>query len=105
MEGIMKNFMLPFFLICCAVPIRAGAADFFNSAGSFKIAKAVKLGRGSAYNSTALQQISGSQFKTSRTVTACPGGEDCGCKETNIDLKKNSGEKFSAVFFNRGIWR
>lgn len=69
------------------------------------IDKAVKQGRGSAYNSTVLQQISGSQFKTSRTVTACPGGEDCGCKETNIDLKKNSGEKFSAVFFNRGIWR
>lgn len=63
------------------------------------IDKAVKQGRGSAYNSTALQQISGSQFKTSRTVTACPGGEDCGCKETNIDLKKKQRRKILRCFF------
>lgn len=104
----MKKFMLSFFLICCAIPIRAGAADFFNSAGSFKIAKAVKLGRGSAYNSTALQQINGSQSKTSCTVTACsagqyfnesscscspcPSGEDCGCKETyNSSMSVSNG--------------
>lgn len=76
--------MISFFLICCAVPIRAGAADFFNSASSFKIAKAVKLGRGSAYNSTTLQQINGSQSKTSCTVTACSAGQyfnesSCSC--------------------------
>ncbi len=92
--------------VCFFTPGKTDALSFgdFNRK-TITIDKAVKQGRGSAYNSTALQQISGSQFKTSRTVTACPGGEDCGCKETNIDLKKNSGEKFSAVFFNRGIWR
>lgn len=92
--------MISFFLICCAVPIRAGAADFFNSASSFKIAKAVKLGRGSAYNSTTLQQINGSQSKTSCTVTACsarqyfnesscscspcPSGKTAGAKKRTI---------------------
>ena len=76
-------------------PDKSGRHGFFNSAGSFKITKAVKLGRGSTYNSTVLQQINGSQSKTSCTVTACsagqyfnesscscspcPSGEDCVC--------------------------
>lgn len=43
MEGKMKKFLL--FLFCCTTPITAGAADIFDSAGAFTVAKAVKLGR------------------------------------------------------------
>lgn len=35
----MKNFMLSFFLICCAVPIRAGAADFLIQPAVLKLPK------------------------------------------------------------------
>lgn len=71
--------------MCFFTPEKTDALSFgdFNRK-TITIGKAVKQGRGSAYNSTALQQISGSQFKTSRTVTACPGGQwfnesSCSC--------------------------
>ena len=89
--------------MCFFTPGKTDALSFgdFNRK-TITIDKAVKQERGSAYNSTALQQISGSQFKTSRTVTACSGGEDCGCKETNIDLKKTA-EKNSPLFSLTGV--
>ena len=53
----MKKLLFSFFLICCAVPLTAEAADLFNTNGSFKVAKAVKLGRGSAYSVSASSNV------------------------------------------------
>ena len=46
----MKKLLFCFSLICCIVPMTVTAADLFNTSDSFKVAKAVKLGRGKAYS-------------------------------------------------------
>ena len=67
----MKKLL--FFLICCAVPITADAANIFNFNDSFNIAKAVKLGRGSAYSVNASSNLNpGGQISDKKSCsTGC----------------------------------
>ncbi len=96
----MKNLL--FFLICCAMPITAGAADLFDAGGSFKIAKAVKLGRSGSVSGTADSafdnnsgSIGGSTANTCYTGTYNAGKQGCkscsdamtGCKECDSATK------------------
>ena len=75
-EGVMKKLLFSFFLICCAVPLTAEAADLFNTNGSFKVAKAVKLGRGSAYSVSASSNVNtGGKISSKKTCSA--GCSDC----------------------------
>ena len=72
----MKKLLFSFFLICCAVPLTAEAADLFNTNGSFKVAKAVKLGRGSAYSVSASSNVNtGGKISSKKTCSA--GCSDC----------------------------
>ena len=75
-ESVMKKLLFSFFLICCAVPLTAEAADLFNTNGSFKVAKAVKLGRGSAYSVSASSNVNtGGKISSKKTCSA--GCSDC----------------------------
>ncbi len=75
-ESVMKKLLFSFFLICCAVPLTAEAADLFNINGSFKVAKAVKLGRGSAYSVSASSNVNtGGKISSKKTCSA--GCSDC----------------------------
>lgn len=69
----MKNLLFSFFLICCAMPITAGAAGLFDVGSSFNIAKAVKLGRGSAYSVNASSNLNpGGQISDKKSCsTGC----------------------------------
>ena len=71
----MKKFL--FFLLCCAVPVTADAADIFNFNDSFNLAKAVKLGRGSAYSVAADSNVNTGTGKTEITKSCSTGCSDC----------------------------
>ena len=71
----MKKLL--FFLICCAVPITAGAAGLFDAGSSFQIAKAVKLGRGSAYSVAADSNVNTGTGKTEFAKSCSTGCSDC----------------------------
>ena len=59
----MKRALIAF-LLCCSVPIMANAADIFNFNDSFNLAKAVKLGRGSAYSVSTSSNLNTGTGKT-----------------------------------------
>ena len=100
-EGVMKKLLFPFFLICCAVPLTAEAADLFNTNGSFKVAKAVKLGRGSAYSVSASSNVNtGGKISSKKTCSA--GCSDCDtttgtCTGSNGGSSSSSGSSSSCT--------
>ena len=69
-----KIFLLFLFLI---LPASADAADIFNTASSFNIAKAVKLGRGKAYSVVADSSLNTGAGKTEISKSCSAGCSDC----------------------------
>ena len=69
-----KIFLLFLFLI---LPVFADAADMFNTAGSFNIARAVKLGRGKAYSVAADSSLNTGAGKTEISKSCSSGCSDC----------------------------
>ncbi|MBQ8346468.1 MAG: hypothetical protein IJY17_02605 [Alphaproteobacteria bacterium] len=69
-----KIFLLFLFLI---LPAFADAADIFNTAGSFDIARAVKLGRGKAYSVSTATNLNTGAGKTEISKSCSSGCSDC----------------------------
>ena len=69
-----KIFLLFLFLI---LPAFADAADIFNTAGSFDIARAVKLGRGKAYSVSTAANLNTGGGKTEISKSCSSGCSDC----------------------------
>ena len=69
----MKKLLFCFSLICCIVPMTVTAADLFNTSDSFKVAKAVKLGRGKAYSVATVSGVNTGSGGTQ--IKECP--ENC----------------------------
>ena len=85
----MKKLLFFFFLICCAMPLTAGAADLFNTGGSFKVAIAVKLGRGNAYSvSTSSNVNTGGQISAKKSCST--GCSDCDTTTGNCNACSGS---------------
>ena len=77
----MKKLLFCFSLICCIVPMTVTAADLFNTSDSFKVAKAVKLGRGKAYSVATVPGVNTGSGGTK--IKECPEN----CAECNDSTK------------------
>lgn len=64
-----------FFFLFLTLPAPAYAADIFNTAAGFEIAKVVKLGRGQAYSVSASANLNTGKTELSKTCSA--GCSDC----------------------------
>ncbi len=57
------KYLFSFFLaLCCTLTFSAGAEEMFNSENSFKLAKAVKLGRGKSYSVNAFAGLASGEI-------------------------------------------
>ena len=96
----MKRALIAF-LLCCSVPIMTNAADIFNFNDSFNLAKAVKLGRGSAYSVSTSSNLN---TGTEKTEIAEKAECDANCSKCDTATGTCSGCK-SGRYLSDNLYR